>query len=281
MRYLLQYVQQISNYYFRILKVNLRFTVKKHISAIHLSSLLLDYNKKYRACQAITAVSKHNMLSNKIREVRKDILKKTQYEFAKMLGFSRIATISDYEKGKRSPDVTTLRKIAALGNVSMDWLTHDEHENEELVSPNKGQIQHPTPININVYDSLSPKSLQSLQSIQTNSISHAEPVEKFFIPEKYHSKDILAIKFEGDSMAPAITNGSIVGIDKSNKSLKSGRLYALWIEHEGLTIRRIFVYPGRVELSADNEKFPKTEIPSNKISDDMIVGAVSWVFQVA
>ena len=61
-------------------------------------------------------------LGERIRHVREKILKVNQAEFARDLGFSRVATISDYEKDKRSPDVAVLRKIASIGSVTLEWL---------------------------------------------------------------------------------------------------------------------------------------------------------------
>ena len=47
---------------------------------------------------------------------------KTQEEFADFLGMSS-RSISDWEDGKRNPDLITLIKIVDEFRVSLDWLT--------------------------------------------------------------------------------------------------------------------------------------------------------------
>ncbi|MBI5810620.1 MAG: helix-turn-helix transcriptional regulator [Deltaproteobacteria bacterium] len=61
-------------------------------------------------------------LGDRIRHIRSKILRFNQAVFADNLGFSRIATISDYEKNKRNPDIIALRKMASLANVTIEWL---------------------------------------------------------------------------------------------------------------------------------------------------------------
>ena len=56
-------------------------------------------------------------LGERIKYVRDGILKVNQSAFAEMLGFSRVATISDYEKNKRNPDVATLCRMADISST--------------------------------------------------------------------------------------------------------------------------------------------------------------------
>ncbi len=208
-------------------------------------------------------------LSTKIKEVRNHILNVTQSEFAKKLGFSRTATISDYEKGKRLPDITTLRKIAELGSVTIDWLISDE----DLYKPSgsEDKPENKDYINVSVYKA----NILDIHTDKPKSL----PIEDFLIPKKHYQKNTLAIRFEGVSMSPTILNGAILGIDREDKNLTSGKLLALWLKHEGLTIRRVFVHPGRIELIPDNATFPTTTINIKDIDDSLIVGSVTWIFQ--
>lgn len=203
-------------------------------------------------------------LSQRIKLIRRDTLKVTQSEFAKKLGFSRIATISDYEKGKRSPDVTTLRKIAALGNVTIDYLISEQESHRNLPATDNY-------INIDVYNT-------DINQIDSENTSNT-PVQEFMIHKKYYQKNALTIKFDGDSMSPTMLNGAIVGIDRTEKNLVNGKLFALWIKQVGLTIGRVFVYPDRIELKPDNTDFPTTTIEAKDISDDLIIGSITWTFQ--
>lgn len=52
--------------------------------------------------------------------------KLSQYELADQLNFTR-GQIANYEQGKRKPDIDTLKKIANFFNVSLDYLTGEDH----------------------------------------------------------------------------------------------------------------------------------------------------------
>ena len=211
-------------------------------------------------------------LSIKIKNVRKDALKVTQSQFAKKLGFSRIATISDYEKGKRTPDVTTLRKIAELGNTTIDWLLSEgESLPPALTSKEQDTTVNRDYINISVYEA----NIPDINFSEPKSL----PIEDFLVPKKHYNKNTLAIRFEGLSMNPTILNGAILGINKTDKDLSSGKLIALWMKQGGLIVRRVFVYPDRIELKPDNNTFLTITVKTEDISDDLIVGNVAWIFQ--
>lgn len=57
-------------------------------------------------------------IGNKIRQLRGD---KTKKDFAEMMLVTS-TTISNWESGRKIPQISTLRTIAEKGNVSMDWL---------------------------------------------------------------------------------------------------------------------------------------------------------------
>ena len=76
-------------------------------------------------------------LGERIKYVRDGILKVNQSAFAEMLGFSRVATISDYEKNKRNPDITTLCKMADIGVISVEWLLTGKGSISTTASPTR------------------------------------------------------------------------------------------------------------------------------------------------
>lgn len=53
---------------------------------------------------------------------------RTQKETAQLLGFGNV-TYYGYEKGKRQPDIETLKKIADYYEVSLDYLCEHETKN--------------------------------------------------------------------------------------------------------------------------------------------------------
>lgn len=60
-------------------------------------------------------------LGKRIKTLR-ELRNLSQTEYAVKLGINRAASISDYENGKREPELATLCKIAELDNTSLNWL---------------------------------------------------------------------------------------------------------------------------------------------------------------
>lgn len=64
---------------------------------------------------------KCTQLGKRIKSLR-ELTKLSQTEYAVKVEVNRTASISDYENGKREPELATLCKIAEFSNVSLDWL---------------------------------------------------------------------------------------------------------------------------------------------------------------
>jgi phage repressor protein C with HTH and peptisase S24 domain len=217
-------------------------------------------------------------LGERIRHIRYDISKLNQADFAEKLGFSRVATISDYEKDKRSPDITTLRKMAVLGAVTLEWLLTGEgpvsiYETSATVSAkeDKKAVYSEEFVRVDIFDATVAGGPEKFPA--------GEPVDVVYVPKSDYREDTVALRLEGDGMSPNILDKATVGVDRSDKRLVSGRLYAVWLDYEGVTIKRVFVYPDRVVLKPDNPTFPETAIPTGEKTENFIIGRVKWVFQ--
>lgn len=64
---------------------------------------------------------KCTQLGKRIKSLR-ELTGLSQTKYAVKVGINRTASISDYENGKREPELTTLCKISEFSNVSLDWL---------------------------------------------------------------------------------------------------------------------------------------------------------------
>jgi hypothetical protein len=57
-------------------------------------------------------------------------------------------------------------------------------------------------------------------------------------------------------------------------------LYAVFIPHEGIVVKRLYIDVGRIILRSDNLLFPELSIPFEDIpAEDFILGRVQWVIQ--
>ena len=219
-------------------------------------------------------------LGERIKLIRDELLKINQSSFADRLGFSRVATISDYEKNKRNPDISTLCKIADMGSVSLDWLLTGTGPIEAGIAA-KTDTGSTSEAEWTLY-------CEEYTTIETYDIKDSgapsefpkgRPVGAISIPKKDFRDGIVAIRVEGESMCPNIVDNATVGINTKERGLISGKLYAVWLNYEGVTIKRVFAYPDRIVLKPDNPTFPETTIPSQSIGESLIVGRVVWVYQ--
>ena len=217
-------------------------------------------------------------LGNRIKYIRDDILRVNQSNFAGKLGFSRIATISDYEKDKRSPDITALRKIATLGGITLDWLLtgegpvtiHDRDTSTHVKEAGK-TIYTGGVVTVEVYAMACEGGLKGFPS--------GDPIDAMTVPSSDCKEGTMAVRLSGDCMSPTILDGATVGIDTTDRNLISGKLYAVWQRYEGVTIKRVYVYHDRIVLKPDNTSFPETVVPTSGMGEEFIVGKVKWVYQ--
>ena len=107
----------------------------------------------------------------------------------------------------------------------------------------------------------------------------ADPIDLAFIPKKDYERGPVAIRIKGNGMSPSILDGATVGIDVKDRRIVSGELYAVWLNFEGVTIKRVFVYPDRVVLKPDNPTFPETAVYNVSPIEEFIIGKVVWLYQ--
>lgn len=94
-------------------------------------------------------------------------------------------------------------------------------------------------------------------------------LSKYKVP--YES--VVCCQMKGNSMEPAITDGSPVGIDTSRKELKDGELYAVNYDGE-LWLKVCFQRPGRkIRLRSYNADWEDEDVLA---SDVVILGRVFW-----
>lgn len=112
-------------------------------------------------------------------------------------------------------------------------------------------------------------------------LGDSEPLESIVLPASFTSPSTVAIKVRGESMEPTIYDGAVVGIDREERQIINGKVYAVWIPYEGSVIKRVFVDHEKVILRSDNPLFPEFSIPFSDITDraDIIIGKATWVVQ--
>lgn len=160
------------------------------------------------------------MLQNVLKLLRKQA-NLSQVEVAQALNMSQVA-VSSYERGTREPDLATLRRIADLYGVSVDYLLDTR------------KPKHPTK-KIRIYGEIA--AGQPIGAMDTSDFD--DPRDWCEIPADMADKaDYFALRIKGDSMAPRMQEGDIV-IVKRQPCADSGDVCVVLVDNENATCKKI------------------------------------------
>ena len=195
----------------------------------------------------------------------------SQKDFATMLKIP-LSTYQRYERGECMPSADVIRKIITTFSVDPYWLlTGKEPVQLTFLKGPEITTYEGRLVKVNVYALAGAGG--GIELIDP------EPVETICLPEKWVKPHIIPVKIEGESMEPTLMNGAVVGVDKEDRELVSGKIYAVWIDYEGSVIKRVFVEPDKILLKSDNPAFPEAYIKKEDFRPELILGRVKWVWQ--
>lgn len=193
-------------------------------------------------------------------------------DVAELLGFKPVAF--NERKKRNSIPTDRLRLFCQEEGLNYEWMLTGRGEMFLEGEGEKGikETANPADIStINVYAIAGagmPHSLTDYDSIETISL-----------PARFIKPNITPIKIRGHSMEPMIFNGAYVGIDKEDRQLVSGEVYAVWLPYEGAVVKRLYMAADSIVVKSDNPSFPELSIPINQVGDNFILGRVKWVLQ--
>lgn len=162
----------------------------------------------------------------------------TQAELAKAMNLSP-STIGMYEQGRREPNMETAAQFARFFNVSL----------EKIVG---------IPVNIHADTSRAVDQPVAMIPVYGRIVAGEprEAVEEILgytaIPDKNErAEDFFALKVFGASMQPTFLDGDTVIIRKQ-PTVDNGQVAVVLIENEEATVKRVFIAPDGITISADN-----------------------------
>lgn len=119
-------------------------------------------------------------------------------------------------------------------------------------------------------------------NLEQEPIDHLAFSRDWLIQNGIRPDSCILITARGDSMAPAISDGDLVMIDRRKTEIQSGRVYVYNDPTDGTRVKRIEVVPGSVIIvrsdSHDQKSFPPefhTGNAMNTISQN-VLGEVIW-----
>lgn len=204
-----------------------------------------------------------------------------QREFAERIKTSQ-GTVSKFLKGT-VPNPYILKRIAKLGNTTVDFLLAEEDESHPPLNViqfrTNGTIPEGTPLaEVRIWEWAGMGNAYAVR--EQDFELGLEPIRTIMLPQEVVNDWHNAFEAHGESMEPTLSEGDIAGIDFSDKTFRSGKLFAIHSAYEGYAIKRLEDQsPYGILIKSDNPSHNDYRIDHDKIEHDLqIVGRVAWIF---
>lgn len=176
------------------------------------------------------------------------------------------STFTDWKKGKSSPKIDKLQKIAEFFNVNIEWLTGVSDEKErpkDLEEWNKKLGILP----------IAKQKLPLLGEVACGQPIFANEERESYIEAGTNIQADFCLKAKGDSMINArIHDGDIIFIRKQN-TVNNGEIAVVIID-DSMTLKRVFYYPDdmKLVLQAENPKYEPLVYVNEELEQIHILG---------
>lgn len=236
-------------------------------------------------------------LADRIRFVRKEILRLNQTQLADRLKLSRGA-VGNWELGGKI-ELANLSRLADEAGVSLDWLERGigpapgarpggppsfDHNGESLTLPAHG---------IREIDSAAGLGGGQVPEEAYRagadgwSVTDAYKPEAWILPQRFvqsglrgRADQIIAIATQGDSMEPTIGHGDVVFVNTMHRRISPPGLYAIRDVYGEIIVKRLDVFRAgealKVKITSDNPHEPTRDEPIEEIA---VVGRVCGLFR--
>jgi transcriptional regulator with XRE-family HTH domain len=232
--------------------------------------------------------SRQKTVGERLRAVRAE-LRLNQSELAGAIGITQ-SSIAAYEADKRAPPLPVLLALEHRLHVNHEWVL--DGKGDPLVGARPSQ-----PLVVT-----SPDELRHLRRLEGEDQYYVVPylrdpaaagaglimeeqVEGYCIIHRRvapHPETIRCVRISGDSMAPTLTDGSIIAVDITPVPLRNlqGRIVCSRTHDGGVVIKRLRVRNHFALLFSDNEDqrtFPPMVLDLRELPEP-IIGQVIWAW---
>lgn len=210
----------------------------------------------------------------RIKQVRG---KNHQKEFAKIIGFSS-SYLSEVESGKTKPSLELLIALSQITKYSLHWLLTGE--GPMLLEPSEGMVKE----HVALYGELGEFTLIPLVACEHEGgidgrgegVKGNYAFRRTWLQSKGHLENFVLFAVRGDSMEPTITDGDFVLIDRSQKQVVVGNIYALRMDNAVMVKRLQPMGAGCIKVMSDNKLYESYELDLEK-GDIEIIGQIIWI----
>jgi phage repressor protein C with HTH and peptisase S24 domain len=210
---------------------------------------------------------------DRIKELRTSLHLK-QSEFAEKVEVSE-QTVRDWEKGRNSPNKTSIKTISEVFGVNFDWLLTGEGGMfiQPPLDPEKDFVYIP------MFQDISAAAGSGATVPAIEVVSSRLAFRRDWIKEQGVSpEDASVIHVVGDSMFPTLNTGDVLLVDRSQTRLYTDKIY-VFREDGDIMVKR---YKGRVGdvliLASDNPAISDKQLDLTANSD--VIGRVVWFARV-
>jgi phage repressor protein C with HTH and peptisase S24 domain len=173
-----------------------------------------------------------NDLGTRLRQRRKE-LKLTQKQVAKSVGITA-SSVTQWELGATKPSGESLYALCKTIQCQPDWLLYGKGPLSEEARTQKVRQFFDIP----VYGETCLAAGNGCV-VDSETVTDHVPIDKTWIRDSgYKANQLIILKVKGASMSPRIRDGDLLLIDTSNKTIESGKVYAISANDE-LRVKRI------------------------------------------
>lgn len=201
-----------------------------------------------------------NTLGDRLRALREQS-GKTQRELAALLCINRVS-YTQYENNKRTPPPDTLRKLAIIFNVSVDYLLGND-----VMKTNAAKKGVKIPVLGRVVAGVPIDAVQEILDYEE------------ITPEMAATGDYFALQVKGASMEPTLRDGDIV-IVKKQSTVDSGDIAIVLVNGNDATVKEIKESPSGITLIGHNAAIYTPQFYSNKEIQNLPIQIIGKVVEM-
>lgn len=201
-----------------------------------------------------------NTLGDRLRALREQS-GKTQRELAALLYINRVS-YTQYENNKRTPPPDTLRKLAIIFNVSVDYLLGND-----VMKANAAKKGVKIPVLGRVVAGVPIDAVQEILDYEE------------ITPEMAATGDYFALQVKGSSMEPTLRDGDIV-IVKKQSTVDSGDIAIVLVNGNDATVKEIKESPAGITLIGHNAAIYTPQFYSNKEIQNLPIQIIGKVVEM-
>lgn len=210
---------------------------------------------------------------------------RTQVELAEVLDI-RQSSISDAKRRNSVPSDWYMKLFEQFG-LNPDWMKKGSGPMYLRTDQGYAPVDAPVPAtvseDISRYGNADAKN--AVVSVYSTDVAPgaeegAPLLGRLNIPQSFAFPGLHVVRADSAAMEPGILKGAFVGIDTTKRHVKSGELYGVNVEYEGLVIKRVFVDTQQklLVLRSDNKEHPEITLPLEG-HEQLVLGRVAWVLQ--